>query len=330
MKWFKGSIKNIKLIILITYGTLAYTSEFSSDYDVLTTEAKTIQKSSEMKKNKRSDLENVCGDSVDKSGLTSSVSVSYIKDERNIQSVNDVFIDQLNILTITSLVKDKINSIFFNTAKQGISFIIETPDESNTINDGAAYVLGMALIENKTLHSLDITGNRLTDKNMSIVVEALRKNTIIPLRFLYLGYNEIKNSGALIIAEFLKQNTLLEVLDLSNNAIEESGIITLAEALTQNTTLRILDLRQNSADVFSLIEQGIVNKFLLTKMLFFSRKNKFKGRSDNWPLKLIIETSSGVRIQDGFVHMENEHTHMAHYRLLNHGHQHTVKFCSIS
>ncbi|WWC69798.1 uncharacterized protein I206_103741 [Kwoniella pini CBS 10737] len=56
--------------------------------------------------------------------------------------------------------------------------------------------------------------------------------------------NEIKN-GVTYIAQVLKRNRTLKVLNLSDNKIESSGLASLAEALKYNSTLETLDLSNN-------------------------------------------------------------------------------------
>ncbi|WWC85158.1 uncharacterized protein L201_000015 [Kwoniella dendrophila CBS 6074] len=56
--------------------------------------------------------------------------------------------------------------------------------------------------------------------------------------------NEIKN-GVNYIAQVLKRNRTLKVLNLSDNKIETSGLVALAEALKYNSTLETLDLSSN-------------------------------------------------------------------------------------
>ncbi|WVF72536.1 hypothetical protein IAT40_007353 [Kwoniella sp. CBS 6097] len=56
--------------------------------------------------------------------------------------------------------------------------------------------------------------------------------------------NEIKN-GVNYIAQVLKRNRTLKVLNLSDNRIEPSGLTALAEALKYNSTLETLDLSSN-------------------------------------------------------------------------------------
>ncbi|WRT66800.1 uncharacterized protein IL334_003763 [Kwoniella shivajii] len=56
--------------------------------------------------------------------------------------------------------------------------------------------------------------------------------------------NEIKN-GVSYIAQVLKRNRTLKVLNLSDNRIETSGLVAIAEALKYNSSLETLDLSSN-------------------------------------------------------------------------------------
>ncbi|OCF72201.1 hypothetical protein I204_07466 [Kwoniella mangroviensis CBS 8886] len=85
--------------------------------------------------------------------------------------------------------------------------------------------------------------------------------------------NEIKN-GVNYIAQVLKRNRTLKVLNLSDNQIGPSGLVALAEALKYNSTLETLDLSSNPccgpsmAGISSLRTTFTVNTSL--KRLFLS------------------------------------------------------------
>ncbi len=54
---------------------------------------------------------------------------------------------------------------------------------------------------------------------------------------IYLGSNKIGDEGAKDLAEALKVNTSLEMIDLGSNKIGDEGAKDLAEALKVNTSL---------------------------------------------------------------------------------------------
>jgi hypothetical protein len=84
----------------------------------------------------------------------------------------------------------------------------------------------------------------LTDHDIELVV----KKAIIGKRCTQLSLwgNEITSTGALILADALRNNTTVEQLYLSNNYIADIGVNSLTEVLSNhNSTLKILDLGTN-------------------------------------------------------------------------------------
>lgn len=65
------------------------------------------------------------------------------------------------------------------------------------------------------------------------------------LKTLSLDYNEITDKGALMIAQFLKEDKTLEVLRLKSNALTGAGAGAIAKALLVNERLESLDLSGN-------------------------------------------------------------------------------------
>jgi len=50
------------------------------------------------------------------------------------------------------------------------------------------------------------------------------------------------DAGAIALAEILKQNTTVRLIDLSHNKIGEEGIVALVEAIKQNATIELVVL----------------------------------------------------------------------------------------
>lgn len=50
------------------------------------------------------------------------------------------------------------------------------------------------------------------------------------------------DTGAIALAEILKQNTTVRLIDLSHNKIGEEGIVALVEAIKQNVTIELVVL----------------------------------------------------------------------------------------
>ncbi len=65
------------------------------------------------------------------------------------------------------------------------------------------------------------------------------------IRKLCLSWCHLGNEGALVIAEMLKSNSTLLVINLKGNAIEDDGALAIAEVLKLNSTLQKIDLKYN-------------------------------------------------------------------------------------
>jgi hypothetical protein len=94
-----------------------------------------------------------------------------------------------------------------------------------------------------TLVELDLSQQRITDKDVAELCEALIGNQT--LRVLNLAKNKIGDKGAGAIATMLEQNWFLRELDLSENSIKKFGAYKLREAFDLNITLQSLKLEGN-------------------------------------------------------------------------------------
>jgi Leucine-rich repeat (LRR) protein len=97
--------------------------------------------------------------------------------------------------------------------------------------------LNEVIRNNNNILNLRLLG--ISDDDVTELADWLRDNTII--QELDLGYNKIGDAGARALAEMLEHNTIIQELDLSVNEIGDAGAI----ALAYNTTLRELILYEN-------------------------------------------------------------------------------------
>ncbi|KXZ53740.1 hypothetical protein GPECTOR_6g657 [Gonium pectorale] len=89
---------------------------------------------------------------------------------------------------------------------------------------------------------LDLTGNEVAIGGVEALTGVLSRPDC-GLQALVLRHNPLGDAGVLAIAEMLRQNTSLTMLDLADTHFSIQGLIGLANALTDgNTTLKILDL----------------------------------------------------------------------------------------
>lgn len=114
---------------------------------------------------------------------------------------------------------------------------------------------------NKTLRVLSLSKNLITDEGCKAVAEMLEVNSTY-LKELKLNWNSIHSAGGILIAQSLKQNNQLKVLDLGWNSLgmygKSEGEVGLAwgTCLSQNKTLVHLDLSfnkilKNDVDIIS-------------------------------------------------------------------------------
>ena len=91
---------------------------------------------------------------------------------------------------------------------------------------------------------IELFDKGLTAHDATVVAEILKSNTSVTR--VYLGGNkEIGDEGAKALAEALKVNATVEVLDLDGCGIGDDGAAAIAEALRSNTSLTVLYLSGN-------------------------------------------------------------------------------------
>ncbi|WP_341792654.1 MULTISPECIES: ankyrin repeat domain-containing protein [unclassified Rickettsia] len=95
-----------------------------------------------------------------------------------------------------------------------------------------------SLRNNNTI--LELTYRNIGDEGAKVLAEELKNNTVLTRLILY--HNEIKTEGAKAIGEALKINKALKFLELRDNQIGDEGAKAIGEALKSNSTLRYLNL----------------------------------------------------------------------------------------
>lgn len=122
--------------------------------------------------------------------------------------------------------------------------------------------------------SLNLTGGKPNEtKATTSVAPVTEPEKLGRLVTLDVRTNDIKG-GVSYIAQVLKRNKTLKVLNLSDNKIDVAGLVNIAEALRQNTTLETLDMSSNPCcgpnldGIHALKSALMVNKSL--KRIFLS------------------------------------------------------------
>ncbi|EDO45058.1 predicted protein [Nematostella vectensis] len=103
-------------------------------------------------------------------------------------------------------------------------------------------VISTSLLQNPSLKSLTIFSTGIDVLDAEVIAEILSKNGV--LRKLHIHCNIISDEVAKALADGLKTNTSLKVLNLSNE-IGDKGASAFADMLSYNSVIEVLDLRSN-------------------------------------------------------------------------------------
>ena len=122
-----------------------------------------------------------------------------------------------------------------------------TPDTLNLSGqcerDGVLFI-ALGLCNNRTICTLDISNNNISDLGAQEIARALHENTT--LQTLNISYNIIQSDGVKAITGVFYENRALQSLDISNNNIHVEGAKVIAEALYENRTLQKLNFSNNN------------------------------------------------------------------------------------
>lgn len=116
---------------------------------------------------------------------------------------------------------------------------------SNFLNDMAAQACSRLIKFNKTLETLNLSGNEITSSGAKNIAEALSGNPESSLRSLVLrGNSSIGDEGAISLSQSLRTHTGLSALDLYDCGLGIKGIISICHAIseTPSSCLQSLDL----------------------------------------------------------------------------------------
>ncbi len=123
-----------------------------------------------------------------------------------------------------------------------------------SIGEPGLKYIAEALITNSSLVKLDLSicSVKITEESGPILRYMLQRN--ITLEELILSYNDqVSDSGAFFIAEGLKQNYSLRVLNLAECGIGDEGVKSLSDAPMENDSLKKLYLHGNDG----ITERGL-------------------------------------------------------------------------
>ena len=117
-------------------------------------------------------------------------------------------------------------------------------DECVEMLAGGVNFMSSTRLKHVKVSKLALSRNNITERGATALAEMLKENRM--LQQLDVGHNSIGDGGATALAEMLKGNMMLQKLDISSNFIGDGGATVLAEMLKENRTLQQLDVSFNS------------------------------------------------------------------------------------
>ncbi|XP_052133307.1 NLR family CARD domain-containing protein 3-like isoform X1 [Frankliniella occidentalis] len=113
------------------------------------------------------------------------------------------------------------------------------------VNPRTVRAIAQALMYNPSVHTLDLSGNWLSDEAAYYLAELLLRENVA-LRRLAMRGCKLSARAAAMLAEGVELNHSLQELDLADNELGDDGVKAMQEALAQNDELRELDLSNNN------------------------------------------------------------------------------------
>ena len=149
--------------------------------------------------------------------------------------------------------------------------------------DAAAYILERFCNFLETVSKLDLKWKRINDSQAVAMANALKIN--VSLQILDFSRNEIRQRGAIALAEALKENRSLLTLKLNDNSINDVACVSFGEMLLVNCNLLELDLggnRISDAGADALLSAISMNDTLNNLNIASNR-----GVSEEWKLNFL-------------------------------------------
>ena len=158
---------------------------------------------------------------------------------------------KLSVVNKLNLAQNRLHPSGGLKVLQGLNFGVRELDLSNNrLGETQACIEHLAtIIKDRRYHieKLILDSNKLGDAHVQVLAEALMISSYKPLKVLSLGENQIGDVGIEAIAEMLDVNsTGLKELRLLWNNITSKGGNKLADSLKSNSQLRVLDLSWNA------------------------------------------------------------------------------------
>jgi Ran GTPase-activating protein (RanGAP) involved in mRNA processing and transport len=159
-----------------------------------------------------------------------------------------------------------------------------------TFVDIDIFWIAQALKVNSSLKRITLSSNKIGCHGMLFIFEALKESANSSLEFIYFCSNFIEDQAAYWIAEMLKVNSSLRMLNLNSNYITRKGVEAIAEgeALVENISIQSIRcvpprdiFRDNSAmqdAVRKCSDRRRSNFRMLLCRLLHSQRNEMRNR----------------------------------------------------
>ena len=137
----------------------------------------------------------------------------------------------------------------------------------NEIQSEAAHSIAQSLKGKHELETFSIHGNIL-DTGITTVMSEL-KSTTKKLKELNLNRSgKINQKAAQKLCQVIRENPLLEMLDISSTQLQKSGAANIFSALTNNKTLQVLNASYNQIDdvAVEILTHSLSNNFSLREL----------------------------------------------------------------
>ena len=149
---------------------------------------------------------------------------------------------------------------------RGTTTLLKMTLSDNHIGSGLHHVMA-ALAENKTLEELRLAHCMLNSEDGDPIGSMVSKN--VGLKLLDLSKNRLSDKAVKIIADAMRGNKTLETLDLASNGINDAGGEALALMIRQTTGLCDLSIRPNMMTTSgNAIEEQLRRNHVLRKLDF--------------------------------------------------------------
>jgi hypothetical protein len=136
-----------------------------------------------------------------------------------------------------SLSSSRIKQIIFKGHDSRVIDLTESGVDVKSLRTVSKYLRQ----QSQAFHEIELYGNDIGDEGVSALIELV--NSALSITTIKLEFNGITSSGAHELAEFLKVNKNITMIDLyANTKIGDAGAVDFAILLCQNTSLEYLGL----------------------------------------------------------------------------------------